>query len=106
MGSEIMSTTKVALRSEIPVEYTWDLASIYGSPAEWEATMAEVKVRLPHVRAYAGRLGEGPGMLAEWMDEYQALMRDAQRLAMYAFLGSATDATDQEEAARVEQANS
>jgi oligoendopeptidase F len=101
-----MSTTKVALRSEIPVEYTWDLASIYGSPAEWEATMAEVKVRLPHVRAYAGRLGEGPGMLAAWMDEYQALMRDAQRLAMYAFLGSATDATDQEEAARVGQANS
>ncbi len=101
-----MSTTKVALRSEIPVEYTWDLASIYSSPGEWETTLAEVKERLPHVRAYAGRLGEGPGMLAAWMDEYQALMRDAQRLAMYAFLGSATDATDQEAAARVGQANS
>ena len=62
-----MSTTKVPLRSEIPVEYTWDLESIYPSPAEWEATMAEVKARLPHVRAYAGRLREGPGMVAAWI---------------------------------------
>ena len=61
-------------------------------PPTWEATMAEVKARLPHVRSYAGRLGEGPRMVAAWMDEYQALMRDSQRLAMYAFLGSATDA--------------
>ena len=101
-----MSTTKVALRSEIPAEYTWDLESIYASPADWEAGLAELKTRLPHVRAYAGRLGEGPGMLAAWMDEYQALMRDAQRLAMYAFLGSATDAGEQTAAARVGQANS
>ena len=45
-------------------------------------------------------------MVAAWMDEYQALMRDSQRLAMYAFLGSATDASDQAAAARVGQANS
>ncbi|MFN8466069.1 MAG: oligoendopeptidase F [Caldilineaceae bacterium] len=101
-----MSTTKVPLRSEIPVEYTWDLESIYASPADWEAGMAELKARLPHVRSYAGRLREGPGMVAAWMDEYQALMRDAQRLAMYAFLGSATDAGEQTAAARVGQANS
>ena len=36
-----MSTTKVPLRSEIPVEYTWDLESIYASPADWEAALAE-----------------------------------------------------------------
>lgn len=101
-----MSTTKVALRSEIPVEYTWDLESIYATPAAWEATLAEVKARLPHVRSYAGKLGEGPRMVAAWMDEYQALMRDSQRLGMYAFLGSATDANDQAAAARVGQANS
>jgi oligoendopeptidase F len=101
-----MSTKVVPLRSEIPLEYTWDLGTIYATPAAWETTLAEVKARLPHVRGYAGRLGEGPGMLAAWMDEYQALMRDAQRLGMYAFLGSATDATDQAAAARVGQANS
>ena len=68
--------------------------------------MAEVKARLPHVRSYAGRLGEGPRMVAAWMDEYQALMRDSQRLGMYAFLGSATDASDQTATARVGQATS
>ena len=45
-------------------------------------------------------------MVAAWMDEYQALMRDSQRLGMYAFLGSATDASDQAATARVGQATS
>jgi oligoendopeptidase F len=97
---------KTPLRAEIPVEHTWDLASIYGAPEAWEATRLEVRERLPHVRGYAGRLGEGPAILAAWLDEYQALMRDAQRLAMYAYLDAATDATNQAAAARVGQANS
>jgi oligoendopeptidase F len=101
-----MSTNVVPLRSEIPVEYTWDLTTIYATPVEWEAALQEVKARFPHIRTYARRLGEGPALLAAWMDEYQALMRDTQRLSMYAFLGSATDATDQAAAARVGQANS
>ena len=34
-----MSTATVPLRSEIPVEYTWDLASIFPTPAAWEAQL-------------------------------------------------------------------
>ncbi len=101
-----MSTTNVPLRSEIPVEHTWNLETIFATPEEWQAQLAELKARLPHVRAYAGSLGESPAQLAAWMDEYQALMRDAQRLAMYAFLDYSTDATDQTAAARTGQANS
>ena len=75
-----MSTVSVPLRSEIPVEYTWDLASIFPTSADWEAQLAEIKQRLPTVRSYAGHLGAGADALADWLDVYQGLMRDAQRI--------------------------
>jgi oligoendopeptidase F len=101
-----MSTATVPLRSEIPVEHTWDLASIFAAPADWEAQVAELKTRLPAIRAFAGHLGDSPARLGEWLDAYQALMRDAQRVVMYAALDYSTDTNDQAAAARTGQATS
>lgn len=101
-----MSTATVPLRSEIPVEHTWDLASIFAAPADWEAQLAELKTRLPALRAFAGHLGDSPAKLAEWLDAYQALMRDTQRVVMYAALDYSTDTNDQAAAARTGQATS
>ena len=101
-----MSTATVPLRSEIPVEHTWDLASIFATPAEWETQLAALKARLPQAQAYAGHLGDSPAKLAEWLQVYQDLLRDTQRLAMYAFLDYSTDTGDQAAAARTGQANS
>lgn len=101
-----MSTATVPLRSEIPVEHTWDLASIFATPAEWETQLATLKARLPQAQAYAGHLGNSPAKLAEWLQVYQDLLRDTQRLAMYAFLDYSTDTGDQAAAARTGQANS
>jgi oligoendopeptidase F len=101
-----MSTATVPLRSEIPVEDTWDLASIFATPAEWEANLAALKARLPQAQRFAGHLGDSPARLAEWLDFYQELLRDTQRLAMYAFLDYSTDTNVQAAAARTGQANS
>lgn len=101
-----MTTATVPARSEIPVEYTWDLTNIYPSPAEWEATLTEVKARLVHTRRFQGRLGEGPAVLAEWLAHLQALMADTQRLVMYAALDYSTDTNNQAAAARTAQATS
>lgn len=101
-----MTTATVPARSEIPVESTWDLTNIYPSPAEWEATLTEVKARLVHTRRFQGRLGEGPAMLAEWLAHLQALMADTQRLVMYASLDYSTDTNNQVAAARMAQATS
>jgi len=103
---EIMSTMKVRTRSEIPIEHTWDLATIYPTAADWEAKLAEVNARLPEVRSFEGHLGDSADALADWFAVYQALMRDVQRLSMYAFLAYSTDTTDQTAAARTGQANS
>ena len=101
----MMSTTKMRTRSEIPVEYTWDLAAIFPTPADWETKLAEVNARLSKIRSFEGRLGDSADALADWFEVYQALMRDTQRVSMYAALAYSTDTGDQHAAARTGQAN-
>jgi len=101
-----MTETTVRSRSEIPIEHTWDLANIYPTPADWEATLAEIKERLAATRAFQGRLGEGPDTLADWLEHFQALMVDTQRVTMYAALDYSTDTNNQAAAARTAQATS
>ena len=62
-----MSTFTVPARAEIPVEHTWDLASIYPTPADWEARLAELKGRLREVRSYEGHLSDSADALADWL---------------------------------------
>lgn len=99
-----MSLTAVRARAEIPVEFTWNIASIYSTPAEWEAKLQELRGRLPVIRSFQGRLGDGPQPLADWLEVYQAFQRDVQRVAMYASLSYSTDTNDQEALARTQMA--
>ena len=101
-----MATATVPARHEIPVEDTWDLANIYPTPADWETKLADIKARLPEVRQYQGRLGEGPDALADWLETYQDLMRDTHRVVMYAALDYSTDTNNQAAAARSAQGTS
>ncbi|MFZ1768790.1 MAG: oligoendopeptidase F, partial [Caldilinea sp.] len=50
------------------------------------------------------RLGEGPDVLAEWLAHFQDLLKDTQRLVMYASLDYSTDTNNQAAAARTAQA--
>jgi oligoendopeptidase F len=47
----------VPLRSEVPVELTWDLASIFRSDQAWEEAFADVEGQLDAVRQLQGSLG-------------------------------------------------
>lgn len=101
-----MTDTIVRSRAEIPVEHTWDLASIYPTPADWDAKVSEIKQRLATTRTFQGRLSESPDTLAEWLEHLQALMVDTQRVMMYAALDYSTDTNNQAAAARTAQATS
>ncbi|HRI57889.1 MAG TPA: oligoendopeptidase F, partial [Anaerolineae bacterium] len=63
--------TSLPLRSEIPVEQTWDLASVYPTPADWEAACAELTAQLPALAAFRGRLAEGPATLLALLSPMQ-----------------------------------
>jgi len=95
-----MSRAVLPPRDEVHLEETWDLESIFNSLEAWEAAYQEVRERLPEIEAFEGRLSEGPQTLADCLDVWQEVMRQAEKVVVYAFLASSVDVSNQEAAAR------
>jgi oligoendopeptidase F len=87
-------------RSAVPVERTWDAESVFASVGEWEAELEAVLGELPKLQALAGRLAEGPSVLAQALETRDSLRRRRGRVMTYAGLGWAVDTTNQDAAAR------
>ncbi|HUF37412.1 MAG TPA: oligoendopeptidase F [Anaerolineales bacterium] len=96
--------TTMPPRADIPVEKTWDLESIFATEADWEAALEEVKGLIPGMAAHKGRLGEGPGQVLAYISDAERLNRLADRVYVYALLGSTEDNHDQAAQARRGQA--
>ncbi len=91
-------------RADVPVEHTWNTASVYATPAEFEAEVDALLARLPAITALEGRLGESPAALAEVLDEVITFRHAVQRANMYAGIESSVDTTNQEAVARQRRA--
>jgi oligoendopeptidase F len=98
--------TALPTRSAVPVAETWDLESIFATPADWEAACAELTAQLPKLSSYQGHLKEGPQVLLEFVPMYEDAARLAGKIFVYASNGNAVDTTDQAAAARFGQARS
>ena len=98
--------TTLPLRSRVPVEQTWNLASIYPTPADWENACKELSDQLPGLAAYQNRLSESPQTLLAFMDLYQQAGTLIGKIFTYAMNASAVDTGDQATAARAGQARS
>lgn len=99
-------TESLPLRSEVPVEQTWDLESIFPTVDDWEAALKEVDAQLPGVNRFKGFLAESPQTLADYFETAEKVARLAMRVMVYASLKSAADSTDQEANAQAGQARS
>jgi oligoendopeptidase F len=97
-------TKTVPQRSDIPVEYTWDTASVYESDAAWEAEMARVADQLPSVARLQGSLSRGPDVLANYLQIAERLMNDVSKLYFYASMFHNVDTADQAAAAKHDRA--
>ena len=81
-------------RSEIPVEFTWDLSAIFENDAAWEAGLKELSSYPAKLAAFAGRLGESAATLLAFSrlgDEAEVL---AGKVYGYASLGADVDLSD------------
>ena len=58
----------VPARSEIPVEYTWDAASVFPSDAAFNAELEALSNAVPELATYRGHLGDSPEALLAWFD--------------------------------------
>lgn len=86
--------TRSRVRSEIPVEYTWNLADIYPSWEAWEADRALFESRIAEYAALKGTLAEGPGRLLEAFRLNDALGQLAHRVYFYPSLRYDEDQRD------------
>jgi len=100
-----MATTLRA-RAEIPVEHTWDVESVFPSDAEFAAELAGVQATLSELERYRGRLGDGPEVLARFLEASERVSRTLDRIGVYATMRSAVDASDEAASALSDQARS
>lgn len=82
-----------APRSAVPALYQWDLMPLFTSDEAFAAGLQKFQSELPALGRFAGRLGE-PAALADCLDLYFRLHRDANFLTLYANLRLATAQTD------------
>lgn len=101
-----MSVKRLPIRQELDPRYIWDAASVFPTVEAWEAAFAEVAEAIPGMGEYAGRLGENASQLLATLHAVETLARRAGKVAVYAGLSHAVDATDQPAAQRYGRARS
>lgn len=69
----------------------WDLTPLYRDEAAWRAAKDRLAAELPALGAFAGRLGEGPGVLLEALVAIEQRTRELIRLYSYASLQADED---------------
>jgi len=99
-------TTTLPTRAEVPLERTWNLDSIFPTPADWDAAGQTLTGLLPALSAYQGRLGQSPQVLLEFIQHYQDVAILVGKIGTYASNATAVDTLNQEASARAGQARS
>jgi len=82
-------------RNDIPEAYRWNIADILADEAAFDATVAEVEEMLPKLKAYQGRLGENPEVLADALDLYNEIQKAGEDAVVWANQRQHTDTRDQ-----------
>lgn len=90
-----MPTSPVISRSEVPRQFRWDPTSIYADAQAWQAALDSLVADLPKLKAFEGRLGEGPDTLREALALRDELHKRAGHVTVYATMASLVDTTDQ-----------
>jgi oligoendopeptidase F len=102
-----MDQQTIRPRNDIPVEFTWDTASIYPTPADWEVAVDSLLADIAHMERFRDRLAEGgPALLLECLTYKEDMTNRAQRIGMYAYLDYSVDTTNQDALARLGRARS
>ncbi len=95
-----MSTKTIPAHSEIEPKYTWNAPSVFPSDEAWDAEVASVAHDLAGLKAYQGRLADGPDVLVEAVAAVERLMQRVFKLYTYAGMAYAVNTTDQAAAKR------
>ena len=81
-------------RDEIPVEFTWNLESIFSTNEEWERDFQTLQQRLPELEALAGTLSQSGQALLTVLQKRDELSKELERLYVYASMRKDEDTTN------------
>jgi len=98
--------TALPSRNEVQVEQTWDLASIFSTPADWDAACNQLSTLMPELSVYRGHLGENPLTLLQFIHLLQEAGTLMGKIGVYASNAYSVNTLDQDAAARNGQARS
>jgi oligoendopeptidase F len=81
---------RIPRREEIPVEYTWDLTTVYADDAAWDADVARLEADLPEVTdLIAGTIGQSAEALLRALRARDDI--EARLWQIYVFAGRRSD---------------
>ncbi|MEA3350757.1 MAG: oligoendopeptidase F [Chloroflexota bacterium] len=98
-----MSKNILPLRSDIPVQETWNLESIFPTVGEWQNAYEEAKSLLPEMQKFQNRLSESPQTLFDCFKAVEKLLTLAMKVYVYAGLALSVDLENQDSASRAGQ---
>lgn len=81
---------KLKTRTEIPQEHKWKIDKIYQNEKQWEKDFENLKVKVPKLAEFSGKLGDGKNLL-EYLKLDEEVSRLAGKLAVYAHMKSDED---------------
>lgn len=87
-------STRIPLRSEVAVEWTWDASSVYADDQAWEQAFAALEAELSKAESYKGHLHEQPEQLADWLETVDRWRNTAEKLFTYALMHRTVDMAD------------
>ena len=82
---------RLPLRSEVRVEDTWDLSSLYANDVAWENDFRQFEDKIQEFARFRGHLGESAAQIQECLAFDYAMDRLGDKLGTYAFLKSTED---------------
>ena len=84
----------VPLRSDVPVEDTWDLAPLFRTDAAWERAYKKLERMIPEFAEFKGKLGRSAKVLRACFDFQVGFQKLAERMGVYAALKASEDVAD------------
>ena len=91
---EMKEPARQMKRSEVPLEQTWDMTTVFPALEDWEKAFEDLSAQKDSVTRYMGRLAESADTLYEAIKGRETLMDDLWKLATYAFHRSDEDTAD------------
>ena len=81
-------------RSDIPLEYTWNLESIYATNDDWESDFQRLQQRVPTLEALQGTLDQSGQSLWLVLQKHDELFELLEHLFVYASMRKDEDTTN------------